>query len=98
MCVQVIISDVISKSVICQFKAHKNPISALSFDPSGMLLVSASTQGHNINVFKIMPRISNTSDAPPIECFMHLFRLHRGYTYAVSRELFTFLYFKKYYY
>ncbi|CAG7892535.1 unnamed protein product [Brassica rapa] len=83
----VIISDVISKSVICQFKAHKNPISALSFDPSGMLLVSASTQGHNINVFKIMPRISNTSDAPPIECFMHLFRLHRGYTYAVIQDM-----------
>ncbi|CAN6841982.1 unnamed protein product [Brassica oleracea] len=83
----VIISDVINKSVICQFKAHKNPISALSFDPSGMLLVSASTQGHNINVFKIMPRISNTSDAPPKECFMHLFRLHRGYTYAVIQDM-----------
>ncbi|WZZ31893.1 hypothetical protein YC2023_015294 [Brassica napus] len=79
--------DVINKSVICQFKAHKNPISALSFDPSGMLLVSASTQGHNINVFKIMPRISNTSDAPPKECFMHLFRLHRGYTYAVIQDM-----------
>ncbi|XP_018467873.2 autophagy-related protein 18f-like [Raphanus sativus] len=82
----VIISDVINKSVICQFKAHNNPISALSFDPSGMLLVSASTQGSNINVFKILPRTSNTSD-PSKESFMHLFKLHRGYTYAVIQGI-----------
>ncbi|KAF8051442.1 hypothetical protein N665_1725s0004 [Sinapis alba] len=82
----VIIRDIVNKSVITQFKAHKNPIAALSFDPSGMLLVSASTQGHNINVFKIMPRTSNTSDAAK-EAFMHLFTLQRGYTYAVIQDI-----------
>ncbi|KAJ0246187.1 BCAS3 domain-containing protein [Hirschfeldia incana] len=82
----VIISDVTDKSLICQFKAHKNPISALSFDPSGMLLVSASTQGNNIHVFKITPRTSNTSD-PSKESFRHLFKLHRGYTYAVIQGI-----------
>ncbi|CAH8390038.1 unnamed protein product [Eruca vesicaria subsp. sativa] len=82
----VIVNDVINKSVISQFKAHKNPIAALSFDPSGMLLVTASTQGHNINVFKILPRTSNTSDASK-EAFMHLFILQRGYTYAVIQDI-----------
>ncbi|KAL0729005.1 hypothetical protein Bca4012_025098 [Brassica carinata] len=82
----VVISDVINKSLICQFKAHKNPVSALSFDPSGMLLVTASTQGHNTNVFKILPRTSNTSD-PSKESFMHLFSLRRGYTYAVIQGI-----------
>lgn len=31
---QVVIKDIISKSVIAQFKSHKSPISALSFDRS----------------------------------------------------------------
>lgn len=72
--------DVISKSVITQFKAHKSPIAALCFDPSGTLLVTASVQGHNINVFRIMPghSASNTSGS----C-LHLYRLQRGLTNAV---------------
>lgn len=85
---QVIIKDIISKSVIAQFKAHKSPISALSFDPSGMLLVTASIQGHNINVFRIMPITSAHSDATGAASFVHLFRLQRGFTNAVCRETF----------
>ena len=75
----VIVKDMISKSVIAQFKAHKSPISALSFDPSGMLLVTASIQGHNINVFRIMPRSTAS--------FVHLFRLQRGFTNAVIQDI-----------
>lgn len=83
---QVIIKDITSKSVITQFKAHKSPISALCFDPSGMLLVTASIQGHNINVFRIMPTISTSRDVNTTT-FAHLFRLQRGLTNAVSRAL-----------
>lgn len=83
---QVIIKDIISKGVIAQFKAHKSPIAALCFNPSGMLLVTASIQGHNINVFRMMPRISTSSDATTTS-FVHLFRLQRGFTNAVSRAL-----------
>ncbi|RID40938.1 hypothetical protein BRARA_J00939 [Brassica rapa] len=75
----VIVKDMISKSVIAQFKAHKSPISALCFDPSGMLLVTASIQGHNINVFRIMPRSTAS--------FVHLFRLQRGFTNAVIQDI-----------
>ncbi|KAJ0261657.1 BCAS3 domain-containing protein [Hirschfeldia incana] len=81
----VIIKDIISKSVVTQFKAHKSPISALSFDPSGMLLVTASIQGHNINVFKIMPRASTSSSSDA--SFVHLFRLQRGFTNAVIQDI-----------
>lgn len=77
---QVIVKDVVSKSVITQFKAHKSPIAALCFDPSGTLLVTASVQGHNINVFCIMPG-HPASDASG-SCF-HLYRLQRGLTNAV---------------
>nr|VDC87955.1 unnamed protein product [Brassica oleracea] len=81
----VIIKDIISKSVITQFKAHKSPISALSFDPSGMLLVTASIQGHNINVFRIMPRASTSASSDA--SFAHLFRLQRGFTNAVIQDI-----------
>ncbi|CAH8297896.1 unnamed protein product [Eruca vesicaria subsp. sativa] len=82
----VIIKDIISKSVIAQFKAHRSPISALCFDPSGMLLVTASTQGHNINVFRIMPRTCTSSDVTTTS-FVHLFRLQRGFTNAVIQDI-----------
>ncbi|KAJ0261658.1 Autophagy-related protein 18f [Hirschfeldia incana] len=81
----VVIKDIISKSVVTQFKAHKSPISALSFDPSGMLLVTASIQGHNINVFRIMPRASTSTSSDA--SFVHLFRLQRGFTNAVIQDI-----------
>ncbi|KAH0850761.1 LOW QUALITY PROTEIN: hypothetical protein HID58_095262 [Brassica napus] len=74
--IPVIIKDIISKS---------SPISALSFDPSGMLLVTASIQGHNINVFRIMPRASTSASGDA--SFVHLFRLQRGFTNAVIQDI-----------
>ncbi|XP_022733023.1 autophagy-related protein 18f-like isoform X2 [Durio zibethinus] len=84
----VIVRDIVSKVVIAQFRAHKSPISALCFDPSGTLLVTASVQGHNINVFKIMPGLQGSSsacDAPA--SFAHLYRLQRGFTNAVIQDI-----------
>ena len=81
---QVIVRDIISKSVITQFKAHKSPISALCFDPSGTLLVTASVQGHNINVFRIMPGLAGSSSgSDTCASHAHLYRLQRGFTNAV---------------
>lgn len=73
----------VSKNVIAQFKAHKSPISALCFDSSGTLLVTASVQGHNINVFKIMPEVSGSSCASEGATYAHLYILQRGLTNAV---------------
>ncbi|XVF34089.1 hypothetical protein REPUB_Repub18cG0027200 [Reevesia pubescens] len=84
----VIVRDIINKVVISQFRAHKSPISALCFDPSGTLLVTASVQGHNINVFKIMPGPqggSSACDAPA--SYAHLYRLQRGVTNAVIQDI-----------
>lgn len=72
-----------SKSVIAQFRAHKSPISSLSFDPSGTLLVTASVQGHNINVYKITPEPSGSSSGDSTAAYVHLYRLQRGLTNAV---------------
>ncbi|XP_042060154.1 autophagy-related protein 18f-like isoform X3 [Salvia splendens] len=76
----VVVRDIVSKDVIAQFKAHKSPISSLCFDPSGLHLVTASVQGHNINVFRIMPGSSGAAS------HVHLYRLQRGLTNAVLTQ------------
>ncbi|GMY31425.1 autophagy-related protein 18f isoform X2 [Fagus crenata] len=82
----VIVRDIVSKVVIAQFRAHRSPISALCFDPSGTLLVTASVQGHNINVFKIMPGQSVSSSASDAGAsYVHLYRLQRGFTNALIK-------------
>ncbi|OWM81239.1 autophagy-related protein 18f [Punica granatum] len=78
----VVVRDIVSRSVVAQFRAHKSPISALCFDPSGTLLVTASIQGHNINVFKIMPGCFEAGKS-----YMHLYQLQRGLTNAVIRDI-----------
>ncbi|XP_009794099.1 autophagy-related protein 18f-like [Nicotiana sylvestris] len=84
----VIVRDIVSKALIAQFRAHKSPISALCFDPSSTLLVTASVQGHNINVFRIMPILSeNTSASDPGSSYVHLYRLQRGLTNAVIQDI-----------
>ncbi|XP_062168619.1 autophagy-related protein 18f [Alnus glutinosa] len=85
----VIVRDIVSKLVIAQFRAHKSPISALCFDPSGTLLVTASVQGHNINVFKIIPGPPGSSSACDTTgaSYVHLYRLQRGFTNAVIQDI-----------
>ncbi|KAG0474094.1 hypothetical protein HPP92_015951 [Vanilla planifolia] len=84
----VIVRDIVSKSVIVQFRAHKSPISALCFDPSGTLLVTASIRGHNINVFHIAPSFcSNSSAYTEIGSSIHLYRLQRGITNAIIQDI-----------
>ncbi|XP_058072716.1 autophagy-related protein 18f-like isoform X2 [Magnolia sinica] len=84
----VIIRDIVSKSVVSQFRAHRSPIAALCFDPSGMLLVTASIQGHNINVFRITPSpFGNSSGYDAAGSYVHLYRLQRGLTNAVIQDI-----------
>ncbi|KAK3138805.1 hypothetical protein QOZ80_5AG0373620 [Eleusine coracana subsp. coracana] len=87
----VVIKDFTSKVIISQFRAHTSPISALCFDPSGTLLVTASVHGHNINVFRIMPAcIANGSGAKRYDwaaSHVHLYKLYRGMTAAVIQDI-----------
>lgn len=83
-----IIRDVVSKSVVAQFRAHSSPLSALAFDPSGTLLVTASVYGHNLNVFRLTPPSANVGVNGIVgdsnATFAHLYKLSRGVTNAVS--------------
>lgn len=85
---QVVVKDFVSRAIISQFKAHTSPISALCFDPSGTLLVTASIYGNNINIFRIMPSWTRSGSGVHghdwISSHVHLYKLHRGITSAVS--------------
>lgn len=85
----VIVRDFVSKAVVSQFRAHTSPISALCFDPSGTLLITASIHGNNINIFRIMVSQNGsgvrTSDWS--SSHVHLYKLHRGMTSAVIQDI-----------
>ncbi|PRP76066.1 hypothetical protein PROFUN_01782 [Planoprotostelium fungivorum] len=73
----VIVYDVVSQKNLAHFKAHSQPLSAMSFDPSGSLLVTASVDGRNFNVYQICPDSSNAQSN-----YKHLYKLQRGMTNA----------------
>ncbi|XP_044493710.1 autophagy-related protein 18g-like isoform X2 [Mangifera indica] len=87
----VVVKDFVSGAVISQFKAHTSPISALCFDPSGTLLVTASVYGNNINIFRIMPSCtrsgSGTRSYDSSSSHVHLYKLHRGITSAMIQDI-----------
>ncbi|CAM8926059.1 unnamed protein product [Rhodiola kirilowii] len=87
----VVIKDFVSKAVVSQFKAHSSPISALCFDPSGTLLVTASIYGNNINIFRIMPSYVQNGSGNQLydwsSSHAHLYKLHRGITSAVIQDI-----------
>eukprot|EP01091_Cochliopodium_minus_P015542 TRINITY_DN5565_c1_g1_i1.p1 TRINITY_DN5565_c1_g1~~TRINITY_DN5565_c1_g1_i1.p1 ORF type:complete len:777 (+),score=263.92 TRINITY_DN5565_c1_g1_i1:91-2421(+) len=60
---------------ISHFKAHKHRLTHMVFDKSGTLLVTSS-DGHNINVFRIVK--SNS----PYTSHEHIYALRRGFTNA----------------
>ncbi|KAK9074984.1 hypothetical protein SSX86_003303 [Deinandra increscens subsp. villosa] len=85
----VVIKDFVSRAVVSQFRAHASPISALCFDPSGTLLVTASVHGNNINIFRILPSSQNESGSQNFNwssAHVHLYKLHRGMTSAVIQD------------
>ncbi|KAI9119193.1 hypothetical protein K1719_009868 [Acacia pycnantha] len=87
----VVVKDFVSKAIISQFKAHTSPISALCFDPSGTLLVTASVYGNNINIFRIMPSCTRKGSGVPSydwsSSHVHLYKLHRGITSAMIQDI-----------
>jgi WD40 repeat protein len=89
---QVIVQDFVSKTIVAQFRAHSSPLSALAFDPSGTILVTASVYGHNLNVFRLTPPSTtgaNTAALDASTSFAHLYKLYRGVTNAVSAIVFV---------
>ncbi|KAJ8367865.1 hypothetical protein SKAU_G00078930 [Synaphobranchus kaupii] len=71
------------EGVVAHFPAHDKPISCLAFNPSGMLLVTADTQGHDFHVFQILTHPWASSQS----AVHHLYTLHRGETEAKVQDM-----------
>ncbi|KAA8550920.1 hypothetical protein F0562_002604 [Nyssa sinensis] len=87
----VVVKDYVSQAVISQFRAHTSPVSALCFDPSGTLLVTASIHGNNINVFRIMASCIRSGSGNQTydwcSSHVHLYKLYRGMTTAIIQDI-----------
>ncbi|KAH7438733.1 hypothetical protein KP509_04G028900 [Ceratopteris richardii] len=82
------IRDFINRVLVAQFRAHDSPLSALCFDHTGTLLVTASIHGHSINVFRIMPGLSTHGSSYDITTsHVHLYKLSRGVTNAIIQDI-----------
>ncbi|XP_078785876.1 BCAS3 microtubule associated cell migration factor isoform X8 [Oryzias latipes] len=81
---QVLVSeDSDGEGVVAHFPAHEKPISCMEFNPSGMLLVTADTLGHDFHVFQILTHPWASSQT----AVHHLYTLHRGETEAKVQDM-----------
>ncbi|XP_035389887.1 breast carcinoma-amplified sequence 3 isoform X3 [Electrophorus electricus] len=71
------------EGVVAHFPAHDKPISCMAFNPSGMLLVTADTLGHDFHVFQILTHPWASSQS----AVHHLYTLHRGETEAKVQDI-----------
>lgn len=69
--------------IIAHFLAHTEAVTAMAFDPSGMLLLTADRRGHDFNVFRIQPHPSGSV----LAAVHHLYVLHRGDTSAKVQDI-----------
>ncbi|KAL1478268.1 hypothetical protein MTO96_016452 [Rhipicephalus appendiculatus] len=76
--------DTDTEGLVAHFQAHHGePLSALHFDPSGVLLFTADRLGHNFHLFHLMPH----PGGPTFGSVQHLYTLHRGDTTAKIQDV-----------
>uniref|UniRef100_A0A8C0GGP7 BCAS3 microtubule associated cell migration factor n=1 Tax=Chelonoidis abingdonii TaxID=106734 RepID=A0A8C0GGP7_CHEAB len=81
---QVIVSeDSDSSGIVAHFPAHEKPICCMAFNPSGMLLVTTDTLGHDFHVFQVLTHPWSSSQS----AVHHLYTLHRGETEAKVQDI-----------
>ncbi|XP_069827881.1 BCAS3 microtubule associated cell migration factor isoform X1 [Dendropsophus ebraccatus] len=81
---QVLVSDDSDgEGIVAHFPAHEKPICCMAFNPSGMLLVTSDTLGHDFHVFQILTHPWSSSQS----AVHHLYTLHRGETEAKVQDI-----------
>lgn len=68
---------------VAHFVAHADVIAGMTFDASGLLLLTADKRGHDFHVFRLNPHPCGSSSAS----VHHLYILHRGDTTAKVQDL-----------
>ncbi|KAM6946465.1 BCAS3 microtubule associated cell migration factor [Aplochiton taeniatus] len=69
--------------VVAHFPAHDKPILSMQFNPSGILLVTTDTMGHDFHVFQVITHPWASSQS----AVHHLYTLHRGETEAKVQDI-----------
>ncbi|XP_076139237.1 BCAS3 microtubule associated cell migration factor [Alosa pseudoharengus] len=81
---QVLVSDDSDgEGIVAHFPAHDKPISCMAFNPSGMLLVTTDSLGHDFHVFQVLTHPWASSQS----AVHHLYTLHRGETEAKVQDI-----------
>eukprot|EP00658_Telonema_sp_P-2_P008391 TRINITY_DN1315_c0_g1_i12.p1 TRINITY_DN1315_c0_g1~~TRINITY_DN1315_c0_g1_i12.p1 ORF type:complete len:802 (-),score=179.19 TRINITY_DN1315_c0_g1_i12:186-2591(-) len=78
-----VVRDPTSDTVVAHFQAHASAIGCLVFDPTGIMVATASVDGHTINVFKIEP---GHAGGPP-SAYRQLYDLSRGITNSIIQDM-----------
>ncbi|XP_017773235.1 PREDICTED: breast carcinoma-amplified sequence 3 homolog isoform X2 [Nicrophorus vespilloides] len=71
------------EGIVAHFTAHKEAVVYLSFDPSGLLLLTADKRGYDFHLF----RIHSHPGGPALAAIHHLYILHRGDTTARVQDM-----------
>ncbi|XP_004911682.1 breast carcinoma-amplified sequence 3 isoform X4 [Xenopus tropicalis] len=71
------------EGIVAHFPAHEKPICCMAFNPSGMMLVTSDTLGHDFHVFQILTHPWSSSQS----AVHHLYTLHRGETEAKVQDI-----------
>lgn len=77
--------------MVAHFVAHNDPVVAMMFDMSGILLVTADKRGHDFHVFRIQPH----PGGPSLAAVHHLYVLHRGDTSAKVQVIISYTFKRK---
>lgn len=95
------VRDVVTTRVTAQFEDHLEPIEMMRWDPSGLVLVSSTANGHCVLVHKALAGSERAAllilhdsvegGLSPVALgsvvFQHLYTLSRGYTPAVISDI-----------
>lgn len=72
-----------SDPMIAHFIAHTDIVAGMTFDTSGLLLLTADKRGHDFHVFRINPHPCGPTSAS----VHHMYILHRGDTTAKVQDM-----------
>uniref|UniRef100_K3X320 BCAS3 WD40 domain-containing protein n=1 Tax=Globisporangium ultimum (strain ATCC 200006 / CBS 805.95 / DAOM BR144) TaxID=431595 RepID=K3X320_GLOUD len=82
----VVVQDIATERVICNFKCHSTALVTLSFDFSGLLLATCSTKGQNLHVYRLTPPLQATQGKKS-DGYQLLYKLQRGITHASIQDI-----------
>lgn len=91
----VVVQDVVTQQIVCNFECHATALVNLAFDFSGTLLATGSTKGQNLHVYRLASPLhavvnhfkANTANGKRGGGQQLLYKLQRGITHASIQDI-----------